>query len=152
MCRHVKRSPVTCYKYSITCQDDLLTVDNAQSDVTAFLPISEAARSWSDDKSIWLLLYCTVVHMRSDWDQWCWIGYCTALIFLYDVTLYWLSRYMSVCSLLVRYWLEFESALMRIIIMRSVDVLTYNKSFVFSCSDRLEENIQKCITIYSVWY
>ena len=37
-------------KYSITCQDDLLTVDNAQSHVTAFRPISEAARSWSDDK------------------------------------------------------------------------------------------------------
>jgi len=51
MCRHVKRSPVTCYKYSITCQDDLLTVDNAQSHVTAFRPISEAARSWSDDNS-----------------------------------------------------------------------------------------------------
>jgi len=33
-----------------TCQDDLLTVDNAQSHVTAFRPISEAARSWSDDK------------------------------------------------------------------------------------------------------
>ena len=29
--------------------DDLLTVDNAQSHVTAFRPISEAARSWSDD-------------------------------------------------------------------------------------------------------
>ena len=43
------RSRVTCYKYSITCQDDLLTVDNAQSHVTAFRPISEAARSWSDD-------------------------------------------------------------------------------------------------------
>jgi len=28
----------------------LLTVDNAQSHVTAFRPISEAARSWSDDK------------------------------------------------------------------------------------------------------
>ena len=41
---------LTCYKYSITCQDDLLTVDNAQSHVTAFRPISEAARSWSDDK------------------------------------------------------------------------------------------------------
>jgi len=27
----------------------LLTVDNAQSHVTAFRPISEAARSWSDD-------------------------------------------------------------------------------------------------------
>ena len=40
---------MTCYKYSITCQDDLLTVDNAQSHVTAFRPISEAARSWSDD-------------------------------------------------------------------------------------------------------
>ena len=40
---------LTCYKYSITCQDDLLTVDNAQSHVTAFRPISEAARSWSDD-------------------------------------------------------------------------------------------------------
>jgi len=26
-----------------------LTVDNAQSHVTAFRPISEAARSWSDD-------------------------------------------------------------------------------------------------------
>jgi len=23
MCRHVKRSSVTCYKYSITCQDDI---------------------------------------------------------------------------------------------------------------------------------
>ena len=41
---------MTCYKYSITCQDDLLTVDNAQNHVTAFRPISEAARSWSDDK------------------------------------------------------------------------------------------------------
>jgi len=41
---------VTCCKYSITCQDDLLTVDNAQSHVTAFRPISEAARSWSDDR------------------------------------------------------------------------------------------------------
>ena len=40
---------MTFYKYSITCQDDLLTVDNAQSHVTAFRPISEAARSWSDD-------------------------------------------------------------------------------------------------------
>ena len=40
---------MTCYKYSITCQDDLLTVDNAQSHVTAFRPISEAARSWPDD-------------------------------------------------------------------------------------------------------
>ena len=29
-----------------------LTVDNAQSHVTAFRPISEAARSWSDDKSV----------------------------------------------------------------------------------------------------
>jgi len=49
MCRHVTSSRVTCYQYSITCQDDLLTVDNAQSHVTAFRPISEAARSWSDD-------------------------------------------------------------------------------------------------------
>jgi len=40
---------LTCYKYSITCQDHLLIVDNAQSHVTAFRPISEAARSWSDD-------------------------------------------------------------------------------------------------------
>ena len=32
---------MTCYKYSITCQDDLLTVDNVQSHVTAFRPISE---------------------------------------------------------------------------------------------------------------
>ena len=40
---------MTCYKYSITCQDDLLTVDNAQSHVTAFRPVSEAACSWSDD-------------------------------------------------------------------------------------------------------
>jgi len=35
-----------------TCQEvsyALLTVDNAQSHVTAFRPISEAARSWSDD-------------------------------------------------------------------------------------------------------
>ena len=39
---------------------------------------------------------------------------------------------------------------MRIIIMRSMDVLTYNKSFVFSSSDRLEENIQKCIITVSV--
>ena len=31
--------------------DDLLTVDNAQSHVTAFRPISAAARSWSDDNS-----------------------------------------------------------------------------------------------------
>jgi len=45
---------VTCYKYSITCQDDLLTVDNAQSHLTAFRPISEAARSWSDD-NLWCL-------------------------------------------------------------------------------------------------
>ena len=52
MCQHVKRSSVTCYKYSITCQDDLLTVANAQSHVTAFPPISEAARSWSDD-NVW---------------------------------------------------------------------------------------------------
>ena len=29
--------------------DDLLTFDNAQSHVTAFRPISEAAHSWSDD-------------------------------------------------------------------------------------------------------
>ena len=29
-----------------------LTVDNAQSHVTAFRPISEAARSWSDDNHI----------------------------------------------------------------------------------------------------
>ena len=43
---------MTCYKYSITCQDDFLTVDNAQSHVTAFRPISEAARSWSDDNHI----------------------------------------------------------------------------------------------------
>ena len=43
---------LTCYKYSITCQDDLLTVDNAQSHVTAFRPISEAARSWSDDNNV----------------------------------------------------------------------------------------------------
>ena len=28
---------------------DLLTFDNAQSHVTAFRPISKAARSWSDD-------------------------------------------------------------------------------------------------------
>jgi len=42
-------SAVTCNKYSIPCQDDLLTADNAQSHVTAFRPISEAARSWSDD-------------------------------------------------------------------------------------------------------
>ena len=46
---------MTSYKYSITCQDDLLTVDNAQSHVTAFRPISEAARSWSDDNASWLL-------------------------------------------------------------------------------------------------
>jgi len=51
MCRHVTWKRVTCCKYSITCQDDLLTVDKAQSHVTAFRPISEAARSWSDDKS-----------------------------------------------------------------------------------------------------
>ena len=43
---------MTCYKYSITCQDDLLTVDIAQSHVTAFRPISEAARSWSDDNAV----------------------------------------------------------------------------------------------------
>ena len=43
---------MTCYKYSVTCQDDLLTVDNAQSHVTAFRPISEAARSWSDDNNV----------------------------------------------------------------------------------------------------
>ena len=30
-----------------------LTVENAQSHVTAFQPISEAARSWSDDKNSW---------------------------------------------------------------------------------------------------
>ena len=39
-----------------TCQEvsyALLTVDNAQSHVTAFQPISEAARSWSDDKYFW---------------------------------------------------------------------------------------------------
>jgi len=53
MCRHVTRSRVTCYKYSITCQDDLLIVDNAQSHVTVFRPISEAARSWSDDNDLW---------------------------------------------------------------------------------------------------
>ena len=56
--QHVRRPPtfvnmsggrLTCYKYSITCQNDLLTVDNAQSHVMAFRPISEAARSWSDD-------------------------------------------------------------------------------------------------------
>jgi len=29
------------------------TIDNAQSHVTAFRPISEAARSWSDDKADW---------------------------------------------------------------------------------------------------
>jgi len=29
-----------------------LTVENAQSHVTAFQPISEAARSWSDDNSL----------------------------------------------------------------------------------------------------
>ena len=50
-CRHVTSSRVTCYKYSITCQDDLLTVDNAQSHVAAFRPISEAACSWSDDNN-----------------------------------------------------------------------------------------------------
>ena len=33
----------------------LLTVDNAQSHVTAFRPISEAARSWSDDNTLWLI-------------------------------------------------------------------------------------------------
>ena len=49
MLTHVTWKRVTCCKYSITCQDDLLTVDNAQSHVTAFRPISEAARSWSDD-------------------------------------------------------------------------------------------------------
>ena len=42
---------LTCYKYSVTCQDALLTVNNAQSHVTAFRPISEAARSWSDDNT-----------------------------------------------------------------------------------------------------
>jgi len=53
-CVDVSRGrPATCYKYSITCQDDLLTVDNAQSHVTSFRPISEAARSWSDDNEIW---------------------------------------------------------------------------------------------------
>ena len=46
-----------CYKYSITCQDDLLTVDNAQSHVTAFRPISDAARSWSDDN---MKVHCRV--------------------------------------------------------------------------------------------
>jgi len=29
-----------------------MTVDNAQSHVTAFRPISEAARSWSDDNKV----------------------------------------------------------------------------------------------------
>ena len=51
---------LTCYKYSIICQDDLLTVDNAQSHVTAFRPISEATRCWSDDNcsfhQLWTVL------------------------------------------------------------------------------------------------
>ena len=54
-------SSVTCYKYSITCQDDLLTVDNAQSHVTAFQPISEVARSWSDDNFLCVI----VIHVVS---------------------------------------------------------------------------------------
>jgi len=38
--------------------DDLLTFDNAQNHVTAFRPVSEAARSWSDDSKgcRWLLM------------------------------------------------------------------------------------------------
>ena len=38
--------------------DDLLTFDNAQNHVMAFRPISEAARSWSDDSKgcRWLLM------------------------------------------------------------------------------------------------
>jgi len=39
----------------------LLTVDNAQSHVTAFRPISEAARSWSDDNDVFSL------HIYASW-------------------------------------------------------------------------------------
>ena len=55
---------MTCYKYSITCQDDLLTVDNVQSHVTAFRPISEATRSWSDDNCV-----CVFVCGTAFWSQ-----------------------------------------------------------------------------------
>ena len=41
LCRNVKRLARDILA--------LLTVDNAQSHVTAFRPISEAARSWSDN-------------------------------------------------------------------------------------------------------
>jgi len=58
---------VTCYKYSITCQDDLLTVDNAQSHVTAFRPISEAARSWSDDN----VKSQSLMYKLSDYNDYC---------------------------------------------------------------------------------
>ena len=40
--------------------DDLLTFDNAQSHVTAFRPISAAARSWSDDNIIFVTVIITI--------------------------------------------------------------------------------------------
>ena len=45
----------------------LLTVDNAQSHVTAFRPISEAGRSWSDDNTFLRPLYrsaCVRQHVQ----------------------------------------------------------------------------------------
>jgi len=42
-----------------------LTVENAQSHVTAFQPISEAARSWSDDNSRCRTLLLTLEGART---------------------------------------------------------------------------------------
>jgi len=70
----------TCYKYSITCQDDLLTVDNAQSHVTAFRPISASARSWSDDNWLRRALDCFLVFAVGR----CTVYYCVVNLWRYD--------------------------------------------------------------------
>jgi len=96
MCRHVMRSRVTCCKYSITCQDDLLTVDNAQSHVTAFRPISEAARSWSDDKS--LLQICHWVPQQKNFINRLTFGKVRGK---HCVLFFWLTVYKSKVSVLL---------------------------------------------------
>ena len=66
-----------------TCQEvsyALLTVNNAQSHVTAFRPISEAARSWSDDNVRCLLL---------DWYHWMSVLVMNFYFYLWLLKLLW---------------------------------------------------------------
>jgi len=87
----------------LLCQDDLLTVDNAQSHVTAFRPISEAARSWSDDNTKLTQMQLHFTH-SNQWQQMKWsqrqhTASSAMPIFRWDLTISNFLFSISVCSL-----------------------------------------------------